>query len=55
MVALKHYFIKDASSRDAASKFDRLRQKNRTVAELFRGLERLSQQMVETASDCDLK
>jgi len=39
MIAMKRYFVKDALSRDAAAKFDRLRQSNCTVAELFRELE----------------
>src|SRR6266478_8171152 len=47
LVALKRYFVKDASSRDAAAKFDRISQGSRTVAELYRELERLTQQMVE--------
>ncbi len=55
MITMKRYFIKDASSRDAAVKFDRLRQSNCTVAELFRELECLTQQMVETPSSYDLK
>ena len=55
LVALKRYFVKDASSRDSASKFDRYSQGGRTVAELFRELERLSQQMVQPPSDYDFK
>ena len=38
-----------------AAKFDRLKQGTRTVAELFRELECLTQQMVETPSNYDLK
>src|SRR6201995_2932178 len=55
LVAMKRYFIKDASSRDAAAKFDRLKQGSRTVVELFRELERISMQMVETPSSYDSK
>src|SRR6266704_1744617 len=55
MIAMKRYFVKDALSRDAAVKFDRLRQSNHTVAELFRELKCLTQQMVETPSSYDLK
>jgi hypothetical protein len=55
LIALKRYFVKDASSRDSASKFDRLSQGGRTVAELFRELERLSQQMIQTPSDYDFR
>src|SRR6266576_3007614 len=46
MIGLKRYFIKDASSRDAALKFDSLQQKNRTVAELRRDLKYLGMQIV---------
>ena len=55
LVALKRYFVKDVSSRDAAAKFDRLKQGSHTVAELYRELERLTQQMVEIPSNYDLK
>jgi hypothetical protein len=55
LIALKRYFVKDASSRDAAAKFDSLKQGTRTVAELYRELERLTQQMVEPPSEYDLK
>jgi len=51
LVALKRYFVKDASSRDAAVKFDRLKQGTHMVAEL----KRLTQQMVEIPSNYDLK
>ena len=34
MVGLKRYFVKDASSRDAATKFDSMKQLSRTVLEL---------------------
>ena len=55
LVALKRYFIKDASSRDAAVKFDRLKQGSHMVPELYRELKRLTQQMVEIPSNYDLK
>ena len=45
MIELKRYFVKEASSRDAATKFDHLEQGSRTVMELHKDLERLSQQM----------
>ncbi|KAF8703041.1 hypothetical protein AX14_014253 [Amanita brunnescens Koide BX004] len=54
MIELKRYFVKDVSSRDAATRFDRLTQKNRTVTELKKDLERLSQQMIQTPSDYDM-
>ena len=50
-MALKRYFVKDALSRDAASWFERIVQKDRTVMELKRELERLSKQMVQPPSD----
>jgi hypothetical protein len=50
LVALKRYFVKDASSWDAASKFERFIQKDRSVMELKRELERLSKQMVQPPS-----
>jgi hypothetical protein len=55
LFAMKRYFVKDVSSRDAAAKFDKLKQGSRTVAELYRELERLVQHMVETPSSYDLK
>ena len=55
MVGLKRYFVKDASSRDAALKFDSLQQKNRTVTELRRDLEYLGMQMVEAPTDYAMK
>jgi len=55
MIAMKRYFVKDASSRDAAAKFDRLKQGSHMVTELYRELERLTQQMVEIPSNYDLK
>ena len=54
MVALKWYFIRDASSRDATMKFDCLSQKGQSVTELKKDLERLSQQMIQTPSDYDM-
>jgi hypothetical protein len=51
LVALKQYFVKDASSQDAAPKFERIIQKDRSVMELKRELERLSKQMVQPPSD----
>ncbi|KAF8693079.1 hypothetical protein AX14_002337 [Amanita brunnescens Koide BX004] len=54
MIELKRYFVKDVSSRDAATRFDRLSQKQRTVTELKKDLERLSQQMIQTPSDYDM-
>jgi hypothetical protein len=51
LVALKQYFVKDASSRDAASKFERIIQKDRSVMELKRELEQLSKQMVQPPSN----
>jgi hypothetical protein len=50
LVAMKRYFVKDVSSRDAAAKFDKLKQGSRTVAELYRELECLAQQMVDVMS-----
>ncbi|KIL56052.1 hypothetical protein M378DRAFT_182068 [Amanita muscaria Koide BX008] len=55
LIALKRYFVKDASSRDSASKFDRISQGGRTVPELFRELERLSHQMIQPPSEYDFK
>ena len=54
MIELKRYFVKEASSRDAASKFDRLEQGNRTVMELRKDLERLSQLMVQPPTEYDM-
>ena len=54
MIELKRYFVKEASSRDAATKFDRLEQGSRTVMELHKDLERLSQQMVQTPTEYDM-
>jgi hypothetical protein len=51
IVALKQYFVKDASSRDAASKFERTSQKDRMVMELKRELERLGKQMVQLPNE----
>jgi hypothetical protein len=51
MVALKQYFVKDASLRDAAARFERVTQKDKSVTELKRSLEQLSQQMVQPPSD----
>jgi hypothetical protein len=51
LVVLKRYFVKDASSQDAASKFERIIQKDRSVMELKRELEWLSKQMVQPPSD----
>ncbi|KIL56328.1 hypothetical protein M378DRAFT_17168 [Amanita muscaria Koide BX008] len=55
LIALKRYFVKDASSRDSASKFDRISQGGRTVPELFRELKRLSHQMIQPPSEYDFK
>ncbi len=54
MIELKRYFVKEASSRDAATKFDRLEQGNRTVTELRKDLERLSQLMVQPPTEYDM-
>jgi hypothetical protein len=54
MIELKRYFVKDISSQDAAVQFDRLTQKTRTVTELKKDLEHLSQQMIQTPSDYDM-
>jgi hypothetical protein len=54
MLALKRHFVKDATSRDAAIRFDRLNQRDRTVTELKKDLERLSQQMIETPTAYDM-
>ena len=54
MIELKHYFVKDVSSRDAATCFDHLTQKNRMVTELKKDLEQLSQQMIQMPSDYDM-
>ncbi|KAF8648899.1 hypothetical protein AX14_008773 [Amanita brunnescens Koide BX004] len=54
MMELKRYFIKDVSSRDAASRFDSLLQGVKTVTELKKELERLSHQMVEPPSGYDM-
>jgi hypothetical protein len=51
LVVLKWYFVKDASSRDTASKFKRVFQKDKSVMELKRELEQLSKQMVQPPSD----
>jgi hypothetical protein len=51
LVALKRYFVKDASSQDAASKFERIIQKDRSVMELKSELKWLSKQMVQPPSD----
>jgi hypothetical protein len=51
LVVLKRYFVKDASSRDAALKFERISQKDKSVMELKRELERLSKQMVQPPSN----
>ncbi|KAK2465802.1 hypothetical protein APHAL10511_002346 [Amanita phalloides] len=54
MIELKHYFVKDASSHDVAIRFDHLKQSLRTVMELKKELECLSQQMIEIPSDYDM-
>jgi len=41
MIELKWHFIKDVSARDAAVRFDCLKQKNKTVADLKKELEQL--------------
>ncbi|KAF8697705.1 hypothetical protein AX14_001294 [Amanita brunnescens Koide BX004] len=54
MIELKRYFVKDVSSHNAAIRFNRISQANRTVTELKKDLERLSQLMIETPSDYDM-
>jgi hypothetical protein len=54
MIELKQYFVKDVSSRDAVTRFNRLLQKQRTVTELKKDLEQLSQQMIQALSDYDM-
>ena len=51
MVGLKRHFVKDASTRDAARKFEQLEQRSRSVPELRRELEQLGMQMVEAPTD----
>ncbi len=55
MIELKRHFVKDVSARDAAVRFDRLKQKNKTVADLKKELERLSQLMIQRPSEYDMK
>src|SRR6266850_1061393 len=55
LITLKQYFVKDTLSRDSASKSDRITQGGRSINELFRELERLSQQMVQPPSEYDFK
>ena len=54
MIELKRYFVKDVSSCDAATHFDRLTQTTRMVTELKKDLERLSQQMIEPPTEYDM-
>jgi hypothetical protein len=54
MMELKRHFVKDVSSRDAASRFDQLRQNARTVTELKKELERLSHQMIQPPSEYNM-
>lgn len=54
MIELKRYFVKDVLLRDTATRFDRLSQKQRTVMELKKDLEQLSQQMIQMPSDYNM-
>ena len=51
LVALKQYFIKDASFWDAVTHFDKIFQKDKSVMELRRELKWLSKQMVQPPSE----
>ncbi|KAF8645318.1 hypothetical protein AX14_009255 [Amanita brunnescens Koide BX004] len=52
--SLKRHFVKDASTQDAARKFEQLEQRSQSVPELRRELEQLSMQMVEAIASCSL-
>ena len=54
MIELKRHFVKDASARDAAAKYDRLTQQDRTVTNLRKELEGLTMQMVEVPTEYDM-
>ena len=51
LVALKQYFVKDASLQDTATRFDKIFQKDKFIMELRRELEWLSKQMVQPPSE----
>ena len=54
MIELKRHFVKDASARDVAAKFDCLTQRDRTVTNLRKELEGLTMQMVEVPMEYDM-